>query len=179
MGATPGGGHRGGLGDVALRYLARHHDPAHVVFVDGWTGKGTITGELRRALARAATDGPRFPAQLAVLADPGHCAHLYGTCGDALIPSACLNATISGLVSRYLVASHDWPLPAGWVIELTHWAHACGWELSATGRTVHLVPATGWTHPTVTRARSTGVAASEEILHWLLVTTSGNVHKHP
>jgi len=89
-----------GADPVALRYLACHHDPAHVVFIDGWTGKGTITRELTRALAHAASQGLHFPAQLAVLADPGCCAHLYGTRRDTLIPSACLNSTISGLVSR-------------------------------------------------------------------------------
>ena len=101
-----------GVDMVALRYLARHHDPARVIFVDGWTGKGTITRELRRALAHAATDGLLFPAQLAVLADPGCCAHIYGTRRDTLIPSACLNSTISGLVSRTvlhptLLGPHD------------------------------------------------------------------------
>jgi hypothetical protein len=94
-----------GVDMVALRYLARHHDPARVIFVDGWTGKGTITRELRRALAHAATDGLLFPAQLAVLADPGCCAHIYGTRRDTLIPSACLNSTISGLVSRTVLHS--------------------------------------------------------------------------
>ncbi len=94
-----------GVDMVALRYLARHHDPARVIFVDGWTGKGTITHELRRALAHAATDGLVFPTQLAVLADPGCCAHIYGIRRDALIPSACLNSTISGLVSRTVLHS--------------------------------------------------------------------------
>ena len=46
-----------GIDAVALRYLAAHHDPARVVFVDGWTGKGAITRELAAALARAT---PRF-----------------------------------------------------------------------------------------------------------------------
>jgi hypothetical protein len=90
---------------VALRYLARHHDPARVIFIDGWTGKGTITRELGRTLAHAATDGLRFPTQLAVLADPGCCAHIYGTRRDALVPSACLNSTICGLVSRTVMHS--------------------------------------------------------------------------
>lgn len=85
---------------MALGYLARHHDPARVVFVEGWTGKGAITRELNRTLAHAATNGLHFPIQLVVLADPGCCAHSYGTRRDALIPSACLNSTISGLVSR-------------------------------------------------------------------------------
>ena len=84
-----------GIDRVALRYLAGEHDPAGVVFVDGWTGKGAIARELRATL-----DGSRFDPTLAVLADPGSCVPLYGTRDDYLIPSACLNSTVSGLVSR-------------------------------------------------------------------------------
>ena len=35
-----------------------------------------------------------------MLADPGSCTDLHGTRDDFLIPSACLNSTVSGLVSR-------------------------------------------------------------------------------
>ncbi|WP_165964461.1 cysteine protease StiP family protein [Actinomadura sp. KC216] len=84
-----------GIDTTALRYLAEHHDPASVMFVDGWTGKGAITRELTAALAPHP-----FPADLAVLADPGRCTSVYGTRDDYLIPSACLNSTVSGLVSR-------------------------------------------------------------------------------
>lgn len=84
-----------GIDPVALRYLAAHHDPLNVVFVDGWTGKGAITRELHDAL-----DGTGFDPELAVLADPGRCVSTYGTREDFLIPSACLNSTVSGLVSR-------------------------------------------------------------------------------
>jgi len=90
-----------GIDRVALRYLARHHDPAAVMFVDGWTGKGAIASELAAALdAHAREEGVRFPGELAVLADPGRCAEIFGTRDDFLIPSACLNSTVSGLVSR-------------------------------------------------------------------------------
>lgn len=90
-----------GIDTVALRWLAAHHDPASVMFVDGWTGKGAITAELAAALRTATETGlPRFPSDLAVLADPGGCVELYGTREDFLIPSACLNSTVSGLVSR-------------------------------------------------------------------------------
>lgn len=90
-----------GLDQVALRYLAANFDPARIMFVDGWTGKGAISKELAAALdAFEKSDGVRFPADLAVLADPGHCVELYGTREDYLIPSACLNSTVSGLVSR-------------------------------------------------------------------------------
>ncbi|MFC0713374.1 phosphoribosyltransferase [Cellulomonas biazotea] len=90
-----------GIDDVALRYVAAHHDPASVVFVDGWTGKGAIARELAAALAEhEERTGTAFPRDLAVLADPGRCVRLAGTRDDFLVPSACLNSTVSGLVSR-------------------------------------------------------------------------------
>ncbi|MGW3429156.1 phosphoribosyltransferase [Streptomyces melanosporofaciens] len=85
-----------GIDTAALRWLADHHDPADVVFVDGWTGKGAITRELSDALAPY----PDFDPRIAVLADPGRCVDTYGTRDDFLVPSACLNSTVSGLISR-------------------------------------------------------------------------------
>ncbi|MFC9673227.1 phosphoribosyltransferase [Streptomyces sp. NPDC056949] len=85
-----------GIDANALRWLAAHHDPADVVFVDGWTGKGAITRELADALK----EFPGFDPEIAVLADPGSCVRTYGTREDFLIPSACLNSTVSGLISR-------------------------------------------------------------------------------
>ncbi|MDQ8701246.1 phosphoribosyltransferase [Streptomyces sp. LHD-70] len=91
-----------GIDANALRWLAAHHDPADVVFVDGWTGKGAITRELAQAV-RDFEDGggaKGFDPEIAVLADPGSCVRTYGTREDFLIPSACLNSTVSGLISR-------------------------------------------------------------------------------
>jgi hypothetical protein len=90
-----------GIDTVALRYLARHHDAAQVVFVDGWTGKGAIARELAAAVAGANAElDSAFSPELAVLADPGRCVSTFGTRDDFLVPSACLNSTVSGLVSR-------------------------------------------------------------------------------
>lgn len=90
-----------GIDTVALDYLAHRHEPGSVVFVDGWTGKGAIARELTEALdAYHAAGGARFDDDLAVLADPGQCVRTYGTRDDFLIASACLNSTVSGLVSR-------------------------------------------------------------------------------
>ncbi|WP_206190927.1 cysteine protease StiP domain-containing protein, partial [Streptomyces phaeochromogenes] len=104
-----------GIDANALRWLAAHHDPADIVFVDGWTGKGAITRELAQAVEEfEASDGiTGFDPEIAVLADPGSCVRTYGTREDFLIPSACLNSTVSGLISRTvlradLVGEHDY-----------------------------------------------------------------------
>ncbi|MET9865851.1 phosphoribosyltransferase [Streptomyces sp. NPDC006386] len=104
-----------GIDANALRWLAAHHDPRDVVFVDGWTGKGAITRELAQALTEfEKSDGiTGFDPEIAVLADPGSCVRTYGTREDFLIPSACLNSTVSGLISRTvlradLVGPHDY-----------------------------------------------------------------------
>ncbi len=106
-----------GIDATALRWLAAHHDPSDVVFVDGWTGKGAITRELADALREFEDCEERlgrvgFDPRIAVLADPGGCVDTYGTRDDFLIPSACLNSTVSGLISRTvlradLVGPHD------------------------------------------------------------------------
>ncbi|MGW0748682.1 phosphoribosyltransferase [Streptomyces sp. NPDC002587] len=96
-----------GIDANALRWLAAHHDPADIVFVDGWTGKGAITRELAAALAAHQEEegGPGFDPEVVVLADPGSCVRTYGTREDFLIPSACLNSTVSGLISRTVLRS--------------------------------------------------------------------------
>ncbi|MGW7048193.1 phosphoribosyltransferase [Streptomyces avermitilis] len=103
-----------GIDANALRWLAGRHDPADIVFVDGWTGKGAITRELADAIREfEESDGiSGFDPEIAVLADPGSCVRTYGTREDFLIPSACLNSTVSGLISRTvlradLVGPHD------------------------------------------------------------------------
>ncbi|MFE3554692.1 phosphoribosyltransferase [Streptomyces sp. NPDC059193] len=90
-----------GIDANAVRWLAARHDPADIVFVDGWTGKGAITRELTAALA----EYPGFNPEMVVLADPGSCVQTYGTREDFLIPSACLNSTVSGLISRTVLRS--------------------------------------------------------------------------
>jgi hypothetical protein len=86
-----------GIDRNALATIVARHGPCGLVFVDGWTGKGSIAGELR---------GPRGPAAmgvapvLAVIADPAGRADLAATAEDYVIPSGILNGTVSGLVSR-------------------------------------------------------------------------------
>ncbi|MFG1929938.1 cysteine protease StiP family protein [Mycobacterium sp. NPDC048908] len=99
-----------GIDTVALDFLVAHHDPQAAVFVDGWTGKGAIARELSAALRQyRGRTNVAFSDDLAVLADPGHCVRTYGTRDDFLIASACLNSTVSGLVSRTVL---NWRLLA-------------------------------------------------------------------
>jgi hypothetical protein len=93
-----------GLDERALGYLVQRHDPGRLVFVDGWTGKGAIQRELELALAEhERAGGAAIAARLAVLADPAHVTALCATREDELIPSACLNSTVSGLLSRTII----------------------------------------------------------------------------
>ena len=92
-----------GIDTVALAHILDHHPASAVVFVDGWTGKGAIQKQLTEAVTAWVADHPEHAAlddRLAVLADPGSCTPVYGTRDDFLIPSAALNSTVSGLVSR-------------------------------------------------------------------------------
>ena len=84
-----------GLDPVAMAWIADRYPSMEVQFIDGWTGKGAIQRELDSSAAALGLD-PR----LAVVTDPGWCAAFPGSRSDFLVPSACLNSTVSGLVSR-------------------------------------------------------------------------------
>jgi len=93
-----------GLDARALQYLVQRYAPESLLFVDGWTGKGAIQTELEQALDEHAREhGARIAPRLAVLTDPGHVAELASSREDELIPSACLNSTVSGLISRTVI----------------------------------------------------------------------------
>ena len=85
-----------GIDHVAMEYILKRHRPEHIQFVDGWTGKGAIQNELNQAMR----EYPGVEPGLAVLSDPGLLAGKRGTHDDFLIASSCLNATVSGLLSR-------------------------------------------------------------------------------
>ena len=87
-----------GIDAAALDFIESRHGTGGIVFVDGWTGKGAITGELSRTLK----DRPGYPEQprLVVLADPCGCAWLAASDDDWLIPFGIMGAPVSGLISR-------------------------------------------------------------------------------
>ncbi len=92
-----------GIDENAIKYILDNHPNSEIQFVDGWTGKGAITKELKEAVDSFNDkygEHEGLKSHLAVLADPGHTVKIFGTKEDFLIPNACLNSTISGLLSR-------------------------------------------------------------------------------
>ena len=92
-----------GIDVAAMNYIVDKHGVNGIQFLDGWVGKGAINGVLDKACRELEDSDAKFKgidSELAVLSDPASVTYLYGTRQDFLIPSACLNATVSGLVSR-------------------------------------------------------------------------------
>lgn len=87
-----------GIDIAAMNYILSKHDAKDIVFVDGWVGKGAINRVLADAVSKLNIKD--LSPELAVLSDPAYETSLYGTRDDFLIPSACLNSTVSGLISR-------------------------------------------------------------------------------
>ncbi|MDF7681798.1 cysteine protease StiP family protein [Enterobacteriaceae bacterium ESL0689] len=87
-----------GIDITALDYIESRHSTTGIVFVDGWTGKGAISGELSRTL-KGRAGYPEHP-RLVVLADPCGCAWLAASDDDWLIPFGIMGAPVSGLISR-------------------------------------------------------------------------------
>ncbi len=95
-----------GLDENAILYILKSHPKGNIQFVDGWTGKGVIGNTLKQSckLFKEKYEVV-LDDTLAVLCDPGGCTPLYGTREDFLVPSACLNSTVSGLMSRTFLKS--------------------------------------------------------------------------
>lgn len=85
-----------GIDHNAMQFLLQHHNADDLLFVDGWIGKGAILNELKKAI----TAYHGVSSEIAVVADPANVTELCGTHEDILIPSSCLNCTVSGLISR-------------------------------------------------------------------------------
>lgn len=87
-----------GIDIAAMNCILSKHNAKSIVFVDGWVGKGAINHVLAEAVAKL--NVADLSPELAVLSDPAYETNLCGTRDDFLIPSACLNSTVSGLISR-------------------------------------------------------------------------------
>lgn len=85
-----------GIDKNAIKHILQRYKPEDILFIDGWIGKGAIQNELEQAVK----EFQGISSDLAVLADPAGITKFCGTHEDLLIPSSCLNSTISGLISR-------------------------------------------------------------------------------
>ncbi len=95
-----------GIDENALHYILSQHDKLgkDIVFIDGWTGKGGIAREVQKwVTAFNQQQGTRIASDLYVIADIAGYATVAATTADYVIPSALLNATINGLVSRTIL----------------------------------------------------------------------------
>ena len=106
-----------GIDENAMNYIweqevrLRDNTVGNFFFVDGWTGKGAIKKQLAEAVqqlknskdAHAAMRWKTLSDDLYVLADPANITPYCGTHVDYLLPSACLNSTVSGLTSRTIL----------------------------------------------------------------------------
>lgn len=93
-----------GFDKNAIDYIVSKHGAKDIQFVDGWIGKGAICRVLEDACNELvdldATKYGELSPTLAVISDPAWLTDCCGTHDDFLIPSACLNSTVSGLFSR-------------------------------------------------------------------------------
>ena len=85
-----------GIDRNAVDYILKRHSMGAVQFIDGWIGKGAMLTQLKEALI----EYPELDTELGVVSDPANMTELCGTHDDILIPSSCLNATVTGLISR-------------------------------------------------------------------------------
>ena len=93
-----------GIDENAVKYILDNNLNCDIQFIDGWTGKGSITKELSESIkkfnSKYSTD---IDSSLAVIADPARKSIVNGTRKDINIPNCCLNGTVSGLVSRTIL----------------------------------------------------------------------------
>lgn len=90
-----------GIDVNALKYILDEHKKCNIQFIDGWTGKGSITKELDKSISKFNDDNKtNVDNSLAVISDPAKLCRIYGTREDFGVATCCLNSTVSGLVSR-------------------------------------------------------------------------------
>lgn len=99
-----------GIDYQALDDLRLEFDDSQLIFVDGWTGKGTIQQELTRTIERYnLSRNSQVPDDLAVLLDLSGDATFRATSSDYLLPCGMLNAIVSGLISRSILPKNQVP----------------------------------------------------------------------
>lgn len=113
-----------GIDHEAMKHILATRPAEGIVFVDGWTGKGAITGQLEKSCAAY----PGVEPRLVVLADPCGRAWLAASGDDWLIPSGILGSTVSGLISRSIL--NDDVVGPGDFHASVHWDHLAEHDIS-------------------------------------------------
>lgn len=89
----------------AIKYILDKHGE-NLVFIDGWTGKGSISGELKKNIKDFnEKHNCNIPDKIYVVSDISGSADFCSTNEDYLIPSSILNSTVSGLISRTVLST--------------------------------------------------------------------------
>ena len=93
-----------GIDENALHYVKERYQTKSACFIDGWTAKGVITKELHHSIDQYNKKfGTKFLKDLYVVSDIGGTADHTATFDDYTIPSALMNSTVSGLMSRTML----------------------------------------------------------------------------
>ncbi len=93
------------IDNMALKYILKKHPQHELIFVDGWTGKGVINRELKHFITKFnKVNNVNVSNNLYVISDIASVSDFAVSNDDYLIPSAALNSTISGLVSRSILS---------------------------------------------------------------------------
>ncbi|MDR2456706.1 MAG: hypothetical protein LBE49_08965 [Deltaproteobacteria bacterium] len=90
----------------ALNFILERRGQEPIFFIDGWTGKGVIAGELQKSVRKFnQANQSSLPEKLSVISDLAGIAERSAGTDDYLIPSCLLNSVVSGLISRTVVAA--------------------------------------------------------------------------
>lgn len=95
-----------GIDINALNHIifTKKYNAESIFFIDGWTGKGVISNELKKSIfAYNQQYKTNVSDKLFVLTDISNSAFCAASNEDYLIPSSILNSTISGLISRSIL----------------------------------------------------------------------------
>lgn len=95
-----------GIDVNALNHIifTKKYNAESIFFIDGWTGKGVISNELKKSIfAYNQQYKTNVSDKLFVLTDISNSAFCAASNEDYLIPSSILNSTISGLISRSIL----------------------------------------------------------------------------
>ena len=101
-----------GIDENAMEYIydtevgKNNNKVDNFMFVDGWIGKGAITEQLKESvesLKETSKKWDKLKDDLYVLSDCANVTKYTGTREDFLLPTACLNSTVSGLTSRTIL----------------------------------------------------------------------------